>query len=382
MRRSLKTTVVCAVSAGTLTLTACGGTTSSATSTGSLGAQAQKATSVVTAASVAHNQFAAPGPVVPGATKLSGKVVYYVAAAIEVPLFEQIADSITVALKTVGVHVRVCDAQGSPEGAANCLEQAVAAHASAVVAGGFPDQFAPDAFKAVRNAGIPLLYTMVTPVKSADPKLVSYMSPDYFKLESQNADWIIANSNAKANVLVVEATDNADLIAWVQKGALATYKADCSQCKIKVITTTAAQLSQLPSLVTSALVADPSITYVQVAFDDRVQATLQGVQASGRTNVKVVSEDGTLAVMQNLHDGNYLSAETGFDAQAFSWYAADRVVRMMAGQDAPNYTFPITRLFTRNSTAKLALTPTAEASGVWYGDADYRAGLQALWGRK
>jgi ribose transport system substrate-binding protein len=364
-------------------MTVCGGgASSSAASNGPPGAQAQEATAVVAAASVLHSRFISPGPAVPGATKLSGKVVYYVAAAIEVPLFKQIADSLTVALKTVGVQVRVCDAQGNPEGAANCLGQAVAAHAAAVVAGGFPDAFAPDAFKAVRAARIPLLYTMVTPVKSNNPKLVSYLSPDYFSLESQNADWVISNSDAKANVLVVEATDNADLIAWVQKGALATYKAHCSQCKVKVVTTTAAELEKLPSLVTSALVADPSINYVQVAFDDRVQATLQGIQASGRTSVKVISEDGTLAVMQNLADGNLLAAETGFDSQAFSWYAADRVVRMMAGQNAPNYAFPITRLFTRATAAKLKLTPATEASGVWYGNADYRAGLEALWGVK
>jgi ribose transport system substrate-binding protein len=384
MTRSFRTVAACGVGAGAMMLTACGGGTSSiaTTSKGPQGAQAHEASAVIAAASVADTQFAAPGPVVPGATKLSGKVVYYVAAAIEVPLFKQIADSLTVALKTVGVQVRVCDAQGNPEGAANCLGQAVSAHAAAVVAGGFPDQFASVAFKAVRDAGIPLLYTMVTPVKSDDPKLVSYISPDYFGLESQNADWIIANSDARANVLVVEATDNEDLIAWVQKGALATYKADCSHCKVKVVTTTAAELAKLPSLVTSALVADPSIDYVQVAFDDRVQATLQGVQASGRTDVKVVSEDGTLAVMQSLADGNLLAAETGFDSQAFSWYTADRVLRMMAGQGAPNYAFPITRLFTRGTAAKLTLTPTAEASGVWYGTANYRSGLEALWGVK
>jgi ribose transport system substrate-binding protein len=384
MRTSLRTIAVCVAAAAAMTLTACSGATSSsqATSTGPLSAQAQKAADVVAAASGARNDFESPGPAITGTKALSGKVVYYVAASIEVPLFKQISDFLSVALKTVGVQVRVCDAQGNPQNAASCLGQAVDAHAAAVIAGGFPDQFAPVAFKAVRDAGIPLLYTMVTPATTDNPTRVSYISPDYFGLESLNADWVIADSDAKAHVLVVEATDNANLIAWVEQGALATYKADCSGCTVKVVDTNAAQLDKLPSLVTSALVADPAIDYVQVAFDDRVQATLQGIQASGRTNIKVISEDGTLSVMQSLARANMLAAETGFDAQAFSWYAADRVLRMMAGQAAPDYTFRRTRIFTRATAAKLTLTPPAQASGAWYGNSDYRSALEQLWGVK
>jgi ribose transport system substrate-binding protein len=387
MRTSLRSIAVGVVAAAAMTVTACSSGTSSspatsspATSTGSLSAQAQKAAAVVAAAGGAHNAFESPGPAITGTKALSGKVVYYVAASIEVPLFKQISDSLTAALATVGVQVRVCDAQGNPQGAASCLGQAVNAHAAAVVAGGFPDQFAPVAFKAVRDAGIPLLYTMVTPAATANPTRVSYISPDYFALESLNANWVIADSDAKAHVLVVEATDNANLIAWVEQGALATYKADCSGCTVKVVDTNAAQLDKLPSLVTSALVADPAIDYVQVAFDDRVQATLQGIQASGRTNLKVISEDGTLSVMQSLAKANMLTAETGFDTQAFSWYAADRLLRMMAGQAAPNYTFPITRIFSRATASKLTLTPAAQVSGIWYGNADYRSALERLWG--
>lgn len=383
MTRSPRPMAVCAVALSALTITACGGgskASGTAVANSTLSAPAQKAAGLVVVADQAHNDFTAPGPAFTGTKALSGKVVYYVAAAIQVPLFKQISDSLTVALKTVGVQVRVCDAQGSPQGAASCLGQAVDAHAAAVVAGGFPDVFAANALKAVRDAGIPLLYTMTTPAASSDAKHVSYIAPDYFKLQSLNANWIIADSDAKAHVLVVEATDNPDLTAWVEQGALATYTSACPDCKVVVVKSTAAQRDKLPSLVTSALVADPSIKYVQSAFDDRVQATVQGVQATGRTNVKIVSTDGTLGVMQSLAKGNLLAAEVGFDSQAFSWYVADRVVRMMSGQEAANYTFPITRLFTRQTAGKLTLTPAAAESGQWYGGADYRSGLRGLWG--
>lgn len=346
-----------------------------------LSGQAQQAADVVAAATGPHDAFQAPGPAITGTKNFSGKVVYYVAAAIGVPLFKQLADSLAVAFTSVGVQLRVCDAKGNPQDAASCLGQAVDAHAAAVIAGGFPDQYSPVAFKAVRDAGIPLLYTLVTPVKSTDPKRVGYISPDLFELESLNANWVIADSDAKAHVLVVEATDNPDLIAWVQQGALAKYKATCSGCAVQVVTTNVADLDKLPSLVTAALVADPSINYVQVAFDDRLQATLQGIQASG-SKVKVVSEDGTLSAMQSLATGNLLAAEVGYDTQSFSWYSADRVLRMMANQDAGDYTLPIRRLFTKESAAKLSLTPAAEVSGEWYGTADYRSGLKALWGVK
>jgi ribose transport system substrate-binding protein len=382
MRKSLRTIAIGAVLAATLTVTACSGGTQSngGTSTGALSAQAKKAAGVVAPASGPHDEFQAPGPAITGVEKLSGKVVYYVAAAIQVPLFKQISDSLAGALKTVGVQLRVCDAKANPGNAADCLGQAVDAHAAAVIAGGFPDEYAPVAFKAVRDAGIPLLYTQVSPQKSPDPKRVGYIAPDYVGMQSLKASWVIADSDAKAHVLVVKATDNGDLIAWVEQGALATYKADCPDCRVKVVDTNAAQLDKLPSLVTASLVADPSIHYVHVAFDDRVQATMQGIQASGRTDVKVVSSDGTLAVMQSLAKRNLVAAEVGTDEQAFSWYIADRVLRMMADQDAASYTFPITRLFTPGTAAKLTLTPADEASGAWYGTADYRSGLKKLWG--
>ena len=382
MRSFPRTIVPSAILAAALVLTACSGQTSSddATPTAALSPQAQQAAGVVAAASAASDTFQAPGPPIPGVSKLSGKVVYYVAASIEIPLFKQISDSLTEALATAGVQVRVCDARANPQDAASCLGQAVDAHAAAVIAGGFPEQYSPVAFKAIRDAGIPLLFTQVTAGTSSDPTRVSSLSPDYFEMQSLNANWVIADSNARAHVLVVKATDNADLIAWVEQGTLATYASGCPACTVKVVDSNHAQIDKLPSLVTAALVSDPSIKYVQVAFDDRVQATMQGIQASGRTDVKVISQDGTLAVMQNLAKGNLMAAEVGFDSQAFSWYAADRVLRMLAGDKPQERPFPIRRIFTRATAAQLDLTPAAGASGQWYGSADYRSGLKKLWG--
>ena len=37
-------------------------------------------------------------------------------------------------------------------------------------------------------------------------------------------------------------------------------------------------------------------------------------------------------------------------------------------------------LFNQEAAQKLTLTPEAEASGEWYGDASFREGFKELWG--
>ena len=183
-------------------------------------------------------------------------------------------------------------------------------------------------------------------------------------------------------MLYVKATDTPATKIWADAGALAEYKKRCPKCKVTVVETNTGQLSKLPSLISSALIKNPNITWIQAEFDSLVQPIVTGLQSSPRrAQIKIVSMDGTLPVLQLVKAKRSVVADYGYNLNAFGWYAADQALRMMAGQSSlPNVQFPYTRLFQAANTSRINLTPQAQNTGEWYGSTDYQAGFKKLWG--
>lgn len=336
----------------------------------------------VAKASPAIQAFKAPGPAVPNVKALAGKTVYFVPARGVVPIFAAIAESLKQSLGAAGIKLQVCDAQANPSTTADCFQQAINAKAGAVIVGSLPQEFAPTAFKAVTDAGIPIVNTLTIPAGPGDPKQVGYLTPNFIGFQAINSDYIIANSNGTANVLYVKATDTPATKIWADKGALAEYKARCPKCKVTVVETNTGQLSKLPSLISSALIKNPNITWIQAEFDSLVQPIVTGLQSSPRrSQIKIVSMDGTLPVLQLVKAKRGVAADYGYNLNAFGWYAADQALRMMAGQPSLQMVqFPYTRLFLPANTSRINLTPQAQNTGEWYGSTDYQAGFKKLWG--
>lgn len=376
---SLRTGAVLAAAA--LLLSACADSTAegeAAVDTENLSPEAQAAQAVVDQVSVPVEEFTAPGPTF-DAGSLEGGTVYYVPATLQVPLFTNVKNALADALGNAGYDVQVCDGKANPADITSCLNQAVNADADAVVSGSIPEELAPSGFKAVQEAGIPLLYSQVAPAGPGEPTKVGYLTENNVEMQAWTANWVIAHSDAQAEVLVVKVTDTPATKLWTDVGALATYAEACPDCKVTVVETNTGQLDKLPSLISSALTKNAGITYVHAAFDVLVQPVMQGVQSMGRNDVLVSSHDGTLPAMQSL-EGGQLASEVGWNQEALGWYAADQVLRMLAGEptvQAP--TFPYRRLFSQDSVAGLDLTPEGEKSGEWYGGTDYKDGFLELW---
>lgn len=363
--------------------TAPGTDTDTDTPTGDLSEAAQAAQAIVDEVSQPVAEFVAPGPEI-DASGLAGKTVYYIVPDTSIAIFQKIDGFLTEALGELDITVQQCGTQGtSPDGVANCLSQAIDAQAAAVVTGAIPRVIAPTAFDAVIAAGIPVLYTLAEPTGPEDPTKVGYFTPDTVKLQAWNATWIIADSNGEANVLVGQETDNPVVSSWTDLGTIATYDANCPDCTYKVIASAMSNADKIPTDVTTSLLADPSIDYVQAPFDSHVVPIMQGVQGASRTpaDIKMVSSDASLAVIQQLAQGQFISAASGFSVKAFSWYAADEVLRMLTGNPSNAVDeFPYMRLFTADNVGDLTLTEEAWQDGSWYGSPDFTDEFLALWG--
>jgi ribose transport system substrate-binding protein len=347
-----------------------------------LSAEAQAARDIVDAASVSVDEFTAPGPEFDGSA-IAGKTVYFIPATLQVPVLNVIGEHLTDALGKLDATVQICDGKANPADISSCVAQAIGANAGAVVSAGITPEFAPAAFTDLQAAGIPWVQGLTAPAGDGDPAQVAYVTENQVLLQQWSTNWVIADSNAKANVLVIKLVDTPATTLWADAGILATYEDGCADCVVEVIEINSGQLDRLQSLISSTLVANPDITYIQSQFDQFLPAVTQGIQSAARDDITIASVDGFLATLQDMEAGGNIASAVAYNKAALGWYLADAAARMTAGQPAvQNLEFPYRRAFNESNVGDLTLTPEAEASGEWFGDADYQAGFLELWGVK
>lgn len=379
--------------AGTL-LAACGSSGGSSSATASGGASSPaKVPAGVAAAQAQIAKFSQPVVFTPSGTTLSGvksalsgKTVYYVPITQQVPIFPVVESGLGQALAAAGARLHVCDGGATPATTTSCLNQAIADHAAAVVTDSIPFGFAQQGFLALEAHHIPILLgdepstgAAGTPVTGTDQ--LAFLETNQTRAMTLSADWIIANSGGKADVLVIEITDSPLTVQAITQGALPEFAAKCPGCTVHTVPESTANLGSLPSLVSSALLKDPGIGYVFTEFDTDVQPAVGGVVQTGRASKVIgVSSMGILGSLQMLHSANYLQADTGSAGVLLGWQYADQVFRMLlhqpvlASEDIPQ------RVFTRANVGSLDLTPAGQISGSWYVSNDFRAAFTKLWG--
>lgn len=355
-----------------------------APASGDASVEAAAAQEVVDAAVQPVASFTAPGPAF-DTSQIQGGTVYYVVPALEAAVFQTYAEAFEEAFEPFGITLQQCGTNGgSPDGIANCLQQAVDADAAAVIAMVIPYVMSPTMFDNVMNAGIPVLYGLTGSDGEGDPSSVAYFSPNFFEMQGWNANFVVADSGASADVIVVEETDNPAVQAWTLEGALPVYEDGCSGCTVNKITTSTTQLDKLTTDITAALVANPDIAYVQSPSATYVAAIISGLQGAGKSpsDIQVGSMDVNVAEVNQLQQGQWLSNVVGTDFAASAWYMTDQVLRMLAGEPSlRNVEFPYQRMFTRENAADLVPTEAAWKSGEWFGSTDYREGFLELWGK-
>lgn len=366
-----------------LALAACsgGGSTSGSSSS------ASSSTSSAAAKKVAELEKA-PGYDIPtgsvsNVASLKGKTVYYIPINQQAPQFAVTQTALEAALGKAGVKLQVCNGESTPTGIAACLTQATKAQAGAIITDAIPYVLAANAFAAAESAGIPVLNTDQV-ADSAHPAAEKYgvIEAAGSRQMEAVADWIAADSNGKATIVVDESTDGPSPVAFVEAG-VKELKAVCPGCTVTINKISSANFSLIPSSTSSALLKTPNVGYVVSEFDQYLQPVQGGVQQAGKaTSVKGVSGAAQLSGLQQLSNKNFLYADVGQGSAYQGWADADAVLRMMtgtSGADLPTYTIPI-RLFTRDNVGDVTLTAAAQASGAWFGSTDYTTKFTSLWG--
>jgi ribose transport system substrate-binding protein len=329
-----------------------------------------------------------PGPPLKDVKSLAGKTVWYVPITEKVEFFQAVNSGLKTALGKAGVKLRTCSGEANPSATAACVNQAVDARAGAIILDAIPIAVAAQAFEAAKASDIPVLVTDQDPpppgvpggVKGIGDDKLAYASFGVAELVRGVADWIVADSNGAANVLIAELTDSPSTQAWIQRGAVAEYRKICPGCRTTIAKINIASLQLVPSKISSELLRNQDVNYIQPQFDAVAQPIQQGVQQAGFANkVKAASATGLLGGLQQVKQQGFIKADMGIDYAYQGWAIADELFRMMLGQPPVEENVP-QRLFTKENIGSVKLTPEAEATGEWFGSTDFRDVFTKLWG--
>ena len=328
------------------------------------------------------SKVATPGPPLGDTSALRGKTVYWIPITSVAPVFSVEQKAATEAFAAIGMKLQLCDGQATPDVVGRCVGQAVAADAAGIIVTSIPPEFARQAFDGAVAADIPLLFVNTkdgeTPPEWGE--VAAAMPNNWAEQAKLNNQLITADSGGNAKVLLVGVTDSSATTDLFEQGMQADLREQCPGCEIETVPTSSTQISNLPSLVSSALVQNPDTEYVFVQYDSFAAPVVQAIRQLNKQNsVKLLTLLGQLDGMQRLADGSAF-ADTGYSLSALGWNEADVLMRMMLGQD-PLIEAHVTPIMTHTpSTLQgLDLTQAGWESGRWQSDDDFRAMYRELW---
>lgn len=241
----------------------------------------------------------------------------------------------------LGWNVRVYDGGGTPQKQNAAMLDAISAGAKVIVNIAIDPNLVQQGLQAAKRAGVLVVsgsngIDTPNPVKAAAPGKLGYpfdVGPDYAQLGRQAADWIIGDSQGKANVAVFTDPEFPSVIAF-QNGLLAGLKT-CGGCKISPLQAfNGTQVgTTLGTQTTGYLQSHPDVNYVFSPYDPAAAAQVTAIATAGLAHrVKLV---GVLGSQQNLNfirHGEVQAADAAYDNRYMGYMIVDQVIRLLNKQ--------------------------------------------------
>jgi ribose transport system substrate-binding protein len=323
-------------------------------------------------------KFVAPGPAFDAAKLVKGKTLLSIPASSAIPFVETIQQGLKRISAQVGVKFIDWPNQGQPPQWVQGMNAAVDRKANAInlLAGINPASLGPQ-IAAAKRAGIPTIVSHLYDVNQPSAPGVDVASIHYKQAGQLLADWAIADTNAKANALVVtinEVVSTQPMVAGIKQ----EFSGHCPGCKLSYVNVAIPDVAtRIQPQVQSALVKDPGINYV-IALYDSAEApfAVAGIKAAGKTGrVKVVTFNGTPSVLKMVQDGD-VAMDVGENLDWIAHGVMDQAMRLMAGKPPvkdPN--LPL-RVFDKTNVGETGTPPQLDRG---FG-AEYKTEYAKLWG--
>ena len=239
--------------------------------------------------------------------------------------------------------------------------------------------------KAAKDAGIPF-FSLVSGTPAFQPKvdgLALDVSYDYVAIGKLLADWFVADSDGKGNVLLIESPDIPSS-TFELNGFRDEVKRLAPDAKVKTekysLTAEAdGGAATVAKIAQTAITGDPTLSYVIPAFDSVALQAEAGVKLAGAADrIKLAGFNSIIPQMQALKRGDSpFKADIGGVNVWLAYALADNVLRSIVGQPLVADPKVGYRLFTNENVQDLNVD--VEDSVNWYG-IDYPALYKPVWG--
>ncbi len=371
--------------AALLVLTAACGNSSSTTahSSGTTSSALLAKVAADVAADKAIPTWAAPGPSV-DVSKLKGKRVFII-PEVPNPFNENIQNTYKQIFSAVGVKWTYYANQGLISQWIAGMDAAIAQRPNLIILSAAPDpRVLQPQLRAAKAAGIPVevthFYDRSTPPPPAclacAAGVTALTTAPFDTAGAAEADWIVNDSHGHAHVLIIMAPDvipTPGILSAMER----EYRIYCPGCTYKVIDIPIAQWNTgLQGQVQSALLADPSINYIDAEGDGMCTGVVPAVQAVGKTgSVKVVSFNGSPFALDDIRTGSIMAMDASENTRWIGFADVDQAFRLLAGMSPVNETIPF-RVMDKSNIIQAGVPAT---NYLGYGNA-YAIGFWHLWG--
>lgn len=376
-------TAVGLVTSAALVLAGC--STSNTDSTASSGDSANVSAEVTDAVAAAKElpSFEPPGdPIDP--SSLAGRTILEIPAVAN-PFVQSISDSMKGVAEEFGLEYTVFENQSQVSQWVQGMDQAIRAKVDLIILNGAPDPRAlQPQLDAAEDAGVPVLVVHFHDNGSVPPPdcegctgaIAGLVTAPFYEAGVAAADWIIEDSGASANVLLVGGSDILPSPGTIE-AMEEEFAAQCDDCETSVINIPVADWNtKTQGEVQSALQADPSINYVYLLYDAMVAGAVPAVETLGKAGqVKITSYNGSPFALDFIRDGDVVAMNVGEDTIGIGYASMDQAFRILLGEPTVQTSTPI-RIWDDTNVAD-AGSPAEPGAG--YGNA-FPEGYRALWG--
>jgi ribose transport system substrate-binding protein len=251
------------------------------------------------------------------------------------------ADGIQHAGAKLGWTVKVYDGGGTPNKQNAAILDAISSGANVIATIAIDPNLIQLALSEAKKAGIPVVagsngIDTPNPVKTPANGGLGFafdVSPDYGTLGVHAAQWIIADSNGKANIALFSDKEFPSIMA--QEVGILQGLSECKTCTVsKQIYFTATQIaSQLGQMTVDYIRNHPDVDYIYGAFDPPVAAQVAALMQAGMANkVKIVGALGNQQNLNFIRTGHLQVADMAYDNEYMGWAIVDQTIRLLNKQ--------------------------------------------------
>jgi ribose transport system substrate-binding protein len=326
-------------------------------------------------------EFEAPGPPI-DVSQAEGKRILVLSVDQRVPTLAQAAGVMQEAGAAAGVTVDVFDAKSDVARMQQGLDQAVR-QADAAILLGIPIALVGPGLAKAKAANVATVSVLNNEPEADEPgqgagdeNVYATTAPSYFKGGQLIAAKAIVDTEGEAKVVIFntsEITPSGPTVAGIKD-----ILERCDGCEIvdENDTPLAEWSTALTGKAVSAIRQNPDVNYLLPIFDGMGIFVHAGIlQANAADRVKVAAFNGTPAALDIILQDEAFTGDPGQPNGWLGWHALDQALRGMLGEEPGNPEIPI-RFFDASNLEDVDVNDLDEP----YGNPDYRAGFQELWG--